>query len=285
MIAAVADPDPVAVAVVWCWETCPMMHIFSALQDFYRTLSDLPHADRGDPEDANSDGEDHLPDCARYMLINLGGGAESWIRWARKQAIAAGALVDGANEETPHCELAAAGARGRRPGRGHYPQAQPRRDVPGERLQAVLREHSRSAGSDQAACVLAAGSKRSQPSQPSGLLGSMGPPRPLAVRLRWARCRGTQSCPGEAQSRWRRSWSGSGRPAEPCDEGRSPGGSKRPCLQLRRLLRGRASQKAEAGVTVERAARLQPGGPFTAFQFPSSHRQATGFWISGPDRR
>ena len=151
-----------------------MMHIFSALQDFYRTLSDLPHADRGDPEDANSDGEDHLPDCARYMLINLGGGAESWIRWARKQAIAAGALVDGANEETPHCELAAAGARGRRPGRGHYPQAQPRRDVPGERLQAVLREHSRSAGSDQAACVLAAGSKRSQPSQPSGLLGLDG---------------------------------------------------------------------------------------------------------------
>ena len=77
------------------WETCPLMHIFSTLKEFYRTLSDIPHATKGDPEDADSDGEDHLPDCARYLLINLGGGAEQWIRWARAKAIEAGASVDG----------------------------------------------------------------------------------------------------------------------------------------------------------------------------------------------
>jgi hypothetical protein len=59
------------------WTLCPMMHVFSTLTEFYRTLSDLPHATKGDPEDADTDGEDHLPDCARYLLINLGGGP-SW---------------------------------------------------------------------------------------------------------------------------------------------------------------------------------------------------------------
>jgi len=76
------------------WETCPMLHMFSTLKDFYRTLSDLPHAVRGDVEDADSDGEDHLPDCARYLLINIGGGsAEQWLAWARrKAAIATGEI-------------------------------------------------------------------------------------------------------------------------------------------------------------------------------------------------
>jgi hypothetical protein len=68
------------------WEACPRMHIFATLKDFYRTLSDLPHATKGDPEDADTDAEDHLPDCARYLLINLGGGAEQWIAWARRKA-------------------------------------------------------------------------------------------------------------------------------------------------------------------------------------------------------
>ena len=58
------------------WDTCPMAHIFSSLTNFYRTLSDLPHAETGDPEDADTHGDDHLPDCARYLLINLGGGPE-----------------------------------------------------------------------------------------------------------------------------------------------------------------------------------------------------------------
>jgi hypothetical protein len=42
----------------------------------YRTLANLPHATRGDPEDANTGGEDHLPDAFRYLLINLGGGPQ-----------------------------------------------------------------------------------------------------------------------------------------------------------------------------------------------------------------
>jgi hypothetical protein len=55
-------------------DVCPMLHMFSTLPEFYRTLADLPHATKGDPEDAATDGEDHLPDAARYLLINLGGG-------------------------------------------------------------------------------------------------------------------------------------------------------------------------------------------------------------------
>ena len=51
--------------------------MFSTLSETYRTLSDLPHATRGDPEDAASDGDDHLPDALRYLLINLGTGP-SW---------------------------------------------------------------------------------------------------------------------------------------------------------------------------------------------------------------
>jgi hypothetical protein len=58
------------------WETCPMVHIFSTCPEFFRTLSDLPHAARGDPEDAETSGEDHLPDAARYLLINIGGGPQ-----------------------------------------------------------------------------------------------------------------------------------------------------------------------------------------------------------------
>lgn len=58
------------------WDTCPKMHVFSTLEDFNRTLADLPHATKGDPEDANTDAEDHLPDCARYLLTNLGSGPE-----------------------------------------------------------------------------------------------------------------------------------------------------------------------------------------------------------------
>jgi hypothetical protein len=89
------------------WGECPMLHIFSTCADFYRTLSDLPRASRGDPEDADTDSEDHLPDCARYLVINLGGGAEQWIRWARQKAIEAGGLAelpagaDGGAEPSP----------------------------------------------------------------------------------------------------------------------------------------------------------------------------------------
>ncbi len=93
------------------WETCPMMHIFSTLSEFYRTLSDIPHATKGDPADADSDGEDHLPDCARYLLINLGGGsAEQWIAWARRKALEAAASVDGLPPARPGPQAALAQA-------------------------------------------------------------------------------------------------------------------------------------------------------------------------------
>lgn len=59
------------------WKLCPMAHFFSTLEHTYRTLADLPHATKGDPEDADTDAEDHLPDCGRYLLINLGSGP-SW---------------------------------------------------------------------------------------------------------------------------------------------------------------------------------------------------------------
>lgn len=56
------------------WATCPMAHFFTTVPELFRTLSDLPHATKGDPEDADSSGEDHLPDAARYLLINQGAG-------------------------------------------------------------------------------------------------------------------------------------------------------------------------------------------------------------------
>lgn len=60
------------------WDTCPMMHVFTTCSDLIRTLPDLPHATSGDPEDADSDSEDHAPDALRYLLINLG-GEPSWV--------------------------------------------------------------------------------------------------------------------------------------------------------------------------------------------------------------
>jgi len=76
------------------WETCPGLHMFSTLGNFYRSLADLPHAESGDPEDADTHGDDHLPDAARYLLINLGGGAQSWIDWARRKALAVAAETE-----------------------------------------------------------------------------------------------------------------------------------------------------------------------------------------------
>ena len=58
------------------WPTCPRAHFFSTLENTYRSLSDLPHAMTGDPEDADTHADDHLPDALRYLLINLGGGPE-----------------------------------------------------------------------------------------------------------------------------------------------------------------------------------------------------------------
>ncbi|MFI5831078.1 hypothetical protein ACIA6C_28155 [Streptomyces sp. NPDC051578] len=58
------------------WVTCPMLHVFSTVTDLYRELSDLPHATKGDPEDADTTADDHASDALRYLLSNLGTGPE-----------------------------------------------------------------------------------------------------------------------------------------------------------------------------------------------------------------
>lgn len=58
------------------WATCPMLHVFSTCTELIRTLPALPHATKGNPEDADTHAEDHAPDALRYKLINLGAGVE-----------------------------------------------------------------------------------------------------------------------------------------------------------------------------------------------------------------
>lgn len=58
------------------WETCPGIHIFSTCTDLYRELSDLPHATKGNPEDADTTSDDHAADSLRYLLTNIGTGPE-----------------------------------------------------------------------------------------------------------------------------------------------------------------------------------------------------------------
>lgn len=58
------------------WETCPMIHLFDTLTELYRELADLPHATKGDPEDADTTADDHASDALRYLLTNLGAGPE-----------------------------------------------------------------------------------------------------------------------------------------------------------------------------------------------------------------
>ncbi|MFD7016126.1 hypothetical protein [Streptomyces sp. NPDC059928] len=57
------------------WETCPRLHLFSTVRELYRELSDLPHATKGDPEDADTTADDHGADALRYALTNLGNEA------------------------------------------------------------------------------------------------------------------------------------------------------------------------------------------------------------------
>lgn len=58
------------------WETCPMLHVFTTCADWWREMSALPHATKGDPEDADTSAPDHLADGTRYLLLNLGGGPQ-----------------------------------------------------------------------------------------------------------------------------------------------------------------------------------------------------------------
>ena len=53
-----------------------MMHVFPGCENLIRTLPTLPHAKTGNPEDVDTDAEDHSYDAASYMLVNLGTGPE-----------------------------------------------------------------------------------------------------------------------------------------------------------------------------------------------------------------
>lgn len=59
------------------WDTCPMLHAFTTCPRWFEDLSNLPHDAHGaNPEDADTDADDHLPDVTRYVLVNLGGGPD-----------------------------------------------------------------------------------------------------------------------------------------------------------------------------------------------------------------
>ena len=58
------------------WTRCPGIHFFSTCTEIYRELTDLPHATKGDPEDADTTADDHASDALRYLLSNLGTGPE-----------------------------------------------------------------------------------------------------------------------------------------------------------------------------------------------------------------
>ena len=57
------------------WDTCPRLHMFTTVTELYRELRDLPHASKGNVEDADSTADDHAADSLRYLLINLGNEA------------------------------------------------------------------------------------------------------------------------------------------------------------------------------------------------------------------
>lgn len=58
------------------WKTCPNLHVFDTCANFLRTIPALPHAKTGDPEDVDTNADDHIADALRYMLVNMGSGPE-----------------------------------------------------------------------------------------------------------------------------------------------------------------------------------------------------------------
>jgi hypothetical protein len=75
------------------WETCPGLHLFSTVTELYRELSDLPHATKGDPEDADTTADDHSADALRYLLTNLGTGPQFLVLDSVDAAVQAEALL------------------------------------------------------------------------------------------------------------------------------------------------------------------------------------------------
>lgn len=52
------------------WDTCPRLHVFAgAAPNLVRTIGDLPR-DKNNPEDLDTDSEDHAADAIRYLLIH-----------------------------------------------------------------------------------------------------------------------------------------------------------------------------------------------------------------------
>lgn len=80
------------------WATCPLMHVFTVCENLIRTLPMLPHEKKGNPEDVDTKTEDHAYDALSYMLVNLGGGGEAWLKWARRKAAEAAAETAAAAE-------------------------------------------------------------------------------------------------------------------------------------------------------------------------------------------
>jgi hypothetical protein len=58
-------------------DKCPLAHFFPQCANLIRTLPTLPHASKGDPEDVDTDAEDHAYDAMSYLMIMMGGGP-SW---------------------------------------------------------------------------------------------------------------------------------------------------------------------------------------------------------------
>lgn len=58
------------------WERCPRLHMFPQVENLFLELRDLPHATKGDPEDADTAALDHASDALRYLLVNLGTGPQ-----------------------------------------------------------------------------------------------------------------------------------------------------------------------------------------------------------------
>jgi hypothetical protein len=54
------------------WSTCPMLHVMANCEHLIRTLPALPYARRGNPEDADTTSDDHLPDALRYLVMGIG---------------------------------------------------------------------------------------------------------------------------------------------------------------------------------------------------------------------
>jgi hypothetical protein len=58
------------------WESCPKVHIFRTCPRLLWELQNLPHAAKGNPEDADTAAPDHAMDAGRYLFLNIGGGAK-----------------------------------------------------------------------------------------------------------------------------------------------------------------------------------------------------------------